>query len=163
MASFLISRLYCYKKTAAARSSAGGNVGWPFPETTAQFGCFRSHTQPAAKSRSQPPLLAVTGPICLFSLSFRPYLPVFALLSLWLLTAKRSHSQHSATSHSQNPQSKPRKPAVKISLLTAIAGQVSTHNNEIFFDDITGEYQAAKKPGTCDCRGSQPLDRSHSQ
>jgi hypothetical protein len=48
------------------------------------------------------------------------------------LTAKRSHSQHPATSHSQNPQSKPRKPAVKISLLTAIAGQVSTHNNEIF-------------------------------
>ena len=95
---------------------------YPF-QLTAQFGCFRSHTQPAAKSRSQPPLLAVTGPICLFSLSFRPYLPVFAFFSPWLLTAKRSHSQHPATSHSQNPQSKPRKPAVKISLLTAIAGR----------------------------------------
>jgi len=44
---------------------------------------------------------------------------------------QRKTQPQPAPSH-QNPQSKPRNPAVKISLLTAIAGQVSTHNNEIF-------------------------------
>ena len=84
-------------------------------------------TQRATANRSQQPKPAPTAspPGC-----YRPYWNKFLL---WLLPAKRTHGQHpAAKTNTPNPKPAPRDRCIS-SLLTAIAGQVSTHGKKEIF------------------------------